>query len=61
MVIKDDDVVGYVVDNEDVCEEYCSKEEIEAASADDFILAYEIEKLNNNGERRFCDRCKEEF
>ena len=62
MYIKEDEIVGYnftdphTGDGEHVCSECATKEEADEATADQILTGREME---SEGERFFCDRCKE--
>ena len=56
-VIQSDDVVGYHIDQEHVCKECATQEEIRDVTLDDIITVHSIDGDN----RYFCDRCKEEL
>jgi hypothetical protein len=53
--IKDDDVIGYLIDEEHVCKECATQEEERSATLDETITVN-----NADGDTRyFCGRCKE--
>ena len=56
-IIKTDDIVGYLIDQEHACKECATQEEGEEATLDTIITE------NDRGieDRYFCDQCKEEM
>ena len=56
-IIKDEDIIGYIIGEEHVCSECVTPEEMREATLDTIITE------NNRGtdDRYFCDRCKEEM
>lgn len=61
MIIRNIDIVGYIIDKEDVCEHCCTPDEIELALLDNVITGGDIAKLNESDEKRYCDRCKKQL
>ena len=56
-IIKNDDVVGYLIDREHVCKECATQEEIRDATLDEIVTVHDVD----GDDRYFCDRCKEEM
>ena len=54
MVIKDDDILGYVLGNECVCRGCIERDELLGLSMSEVIVYGNID-----GNRYFCDRCGE--
>ena len=56
-IIKDDDIIGYIIGEEHVCPECATLEEQREATLDTIITRNNI----GNEDRYFCDRCKKEI
>ncbi|VBB41121.1 hypothetical protein TRIP_E50153 [uncultured Spirochaetota bacterium] len=54
MIIDEEDILGYVVDESLVCTECATAEEVDEATSDDLITRDDVEKGNK---AYFCDRC----
>ena len=57
-IIKVEDIMGYVVDQECVCCDCTNKSEETEATQNEIITRYDVE---NNDELYFCDRCNEQI
>ena len=56
-IIKDADILGYVVNGQDVCPKCITPEEKKEATIETLITLEELVV----GERCFCDRCEKEM
>ena len=54
--IRADEIRGYQFENQTVCPECATKEELENLKLDEILTEDDIEKV---GDLYFCDRCKE--
>ena len=58
MIIENDDIAGYFLNNEVVCSDCATKEETDEATQDEIII---LTKIKNDDSRFFCDRCKKQL
>ena len=56
-ILKNDDILGYFVDKEDICPKCITPEEKREATLCTLITLEEL----NVGDRCFCDRCEKEM
>ena len=56
-LIKNDDIIGYIIGEEHVCNKCVTQEEKRDVTLDDIIT----ENSRGTDDRYFCDRCKEEM
>ena len=55
-MIKDEEIRGYVIDNEYVCRDCVERDEADRAKLSELLLQHDIEKGDDN---YYCIRCTE--
>ncbi len=58
MVVKEEDVIAYFIDDDLVCRDWVSKEERKCVTADRILLRHCLECSDDV---YFCDRCEEQL
>lgn len=58
MIVKEDEILGYSIDDNLTCQEYLTKEEAAEITADDIVFDHPKSGVKRDEEMGFYDRCK---